>query len=162
MGEELRKVPHPFSVPSVNRVHLGQSAKKNQNDRAKKQKELDSLVARNKELDALFERLYEDNVSGKIDDSRFYKMSKRYEQEQGENEKKIKLLRNELRKSEGQKVDVDEFMQNISKYRNVTEVTQRMVYELIDHIDVYHAEKDEGVSNQRIVIYYNCIGAFEV
>ena len=34
--------------------------------------------------------------------------------------------------------------------------------ELIDHIDVYHAEKDEGVSNQRIVIYYNCIGAFEV
>ena len=141
---------------------LGQSAKKNQSDRTKKQKELDSLVARNKELDALFERLYEDNVSGKIDDSRFYKMSKRYEQEQGENEKKIKLLRNELRKSEGQKVDVDEFVQNISKYRNVTEVTQRMVYELIDHIDVYHAEKDEGVSNQRSVIYYNCIGAFEV
>ena len=32
-----------------------------------------------------------------------------------------------------------------------------MVYELIDHIDVYHAEKNEGVSNQRIVIYYNCI-----
>ena len=120
------------------------------------------MVARNKELDALFERLYEDNVSGKIDDSRFYKMSKRYEQEQGENEKKIKLLRNELRKSEGQKVDVDEFVQNISKSRNVTEVTQRMVYELIDHIDVYLAEKDEGVSNQRIVIYYNCIGAFEV
>lgn len=76
----------------------------------------------------LFERLYEDNVSGKIDDARFAKMSKRYEQEQGENAKKIKALR----------------------------------LELIDHIEVYHAEKQDGVTNQRVVIYYNCIGAFDV
>ena len=40
----------------------------------------------------LFERLYEDNVAGKIDDARFAKISKRYEQEQGENAKKIKTL----------------------------------------------------------------------
>ena len=37
-----------------------------------------------------------------------------------------------------------------------------MVSELIDHIDVYHAEKQDGVTNQRLVIYYNCIGAFDV
>ena len=39
---------------------------------------------------------------------------------------------------------------------------QRMVAELIDHIEVYHAEKQDGVTNQRVVIYYNCIGAFDV
>ena len=63
---------------------MGRSAKVAQNDRARKQRELDALLARDKELDMLFERLYEDNVSGKIDDARFAKMAKRYEQEQGE------------------------------------------------------------------------------
>ena len=33
---------------------------------------------------------------------------------------------------------------------------------MIDHIEVYHAEKQDGVTNQRVVIYYNCIGAFDV
>ena len=50
----------------------------------------------------------------------------------------------------------------MSGYTHVTKITQRMVSELIDHIDVYHAEKRDGVTNQRIVIHYNCIGAFEV
>ena len=53
-----------------------------------------------RELDMLFERLYEDNVSGKIDDARFAKMSMRYEQEQGENAGRIKALRLELKKLE--------------------------------------------------------------
>ena len=43
-----------------------------------------------------------------------------------------------------------------------TTITRRMVGELIDHIDVYHAEKRDGVTNQRVVIHYNCIGAFDV
>ena len=54
----------------------------------------------------LFERLYEDNVSGKIDDARFAKMSKRYEQEQGENAGRIKALRLELKKLEDKRMDV--------------------------------------------------------
>ena len=63
---------------------LGRSAKVAENDRARKQRELNALLTRDKELDMLFERLYEDNVAGKIDDARFARMSKRYEQEQGE------------------------------------------------------------------------------
>ena len=57
-------------------------------------------LARDRELDMLFERLYEDNVSGKIDDARFVKMSKRYEQKQGENAGRIKALRLEPKKLE--------------------------------------------------------------
>ena len=34
---------------------------------------------------------------------------------------------------------------------------QRMVAELIDHIEVYHAEKQDGITNQRVDIHYNCI-----
>ena len=41
-------------------------------------------------------------------------------------------------------------------------MTKRMVAELIDHIEVYHAEKQDGITNQCVVIYYNCICAFDV
>ena len=141
---------------------IGRSAKVAETDRARKQRELDALLARDKELDMLFERLYEDNVSGKIDDARFAKMAKRYEQEQGEAAGKIKALRLELKKADGKKMDMDFFLETIRRYTDATTITRRMVGELIDHIDVYHAEKRDGITNQRVVIHYNCIGAFDV
>ena len=141
---------------------MGHSAKVTQTDRAKKQRELDALVARDKELDGLFERLYEDNVAGKINDERFARMSKRYEDEQGENGKKIKALRLELKKSDGKQMDTEAFLATVRRYTDAQELTRRMVAELIDHIEVYHAEKVNGAKQQRIVIYYNCIGQFAV
>ena len=96
----------------------GHFAKVVENKLARKHRKLDALRARDKELDNLFEHLYDDNVSGKINDDRFPKMSKRYEQERGKNAKRIKELREELRKKD----------------------IRRMVAELIEHIDVYHAE----------------------
>ena len=141
---------------------IGRSAKVAENTALRKQRELDALTARDRELDMLFERLYEDNVAGKIDDARFAKMSKRYEQEQGENAKKIKALRLELKKDESKHMDIDDFLETVRRYTDATTITKRMVAELIDHIEVYHAEKQDGVTNQRVVIYYNCIGAFDV
>lgn len=141
---------------------IGRSAKVAENTALRKQRELDTLTARDRELDILFERLYEDNVAGKIDDARFAKMSKRYEQEQGENAKKIKALRLELKKDESKRMDIDDFLETVRRYTDATTITKRMVAELIDHIEVYHAEKQDGVTNQRVVIYYNCIGAFDV
>ena len=141
---------------------IGRSAKVAENTALRKQRELDALTARDRELDILFERLYEDNVAGKIDDARFAKMSKRYEQEQGENAKKIKALRLELKKDESKRMDIDDFLETVRRYTDATTITKRMVAELIDHIEVYHAEKQDGITNQRVVIHYNCIGAFDV
>ena len=141
---------------------IGRSAKVAENTALRKQRELDALTARDRELDMLFERLYEDNVAGKIDDARFAKMSKRYEQEQGENAKKIKALRLELKKDESKHMDIDDFLETVRRYTDATTITKRMVAELIDHIEVYHAEKQDGITNQRVVIHYNCIGAFDV
>ena len=141
---------------------IGRSAKVAENAALRKQRELDALTARDRELDMLFERLYEDNVAGKIDDARFAKMSKRYEQEQGENAKKIKALRLELKKDESKRMDIDDFLETVRRYTDATTITKRMVAELIDHIEVYHAEKQDGITNQRVVIHYNCIGAFDV
>lgn len=141
---------------------VGRSAKVAENDRVRKKRELDGLLARDKELDMLFERLYEDNVSGKIDDARFSKMSKRYEQEQGENAGRIKALRLELKKLEDKRMDVDTFLETVRRYTDATTITKRMVAELIQYIEVYPAVKEDGVTNQRVTIHYNCIGAFEV
>ena len=141
---------------------IGRSAKVAENTALRKQRELDALTARDRELDMLFERLYEDNVAGKIDDARFAKMSKRYEQEQGENAKRIKALRLELKKDESKRMDIDDFLETVRRYTDATTITKRMVAELIDHIEVYHAEKQDGITNQRVVIHYNCIGAFDV
>ena len=54
------------------------------------------------------------------------------------------------------------FLGTIRLYTDAITITKRMVGKLIDHIDVYPAVKEDGVTNQRGVIFYNCIGAFEV
>ena len=105
---------------------------------------------------------YEDNVAGKIDDARFARMSKRYEQEHGEIGTKVKSLRLELKKAEGQQMDMEDFLKTVRRYTHVTKITRRMVSELIDHIDVYHAEKQDGITTQQVIIHYNCVGPFMV
>jgi len=141
---------------------IGHSMKTVETGRAIKHKELDGLLARDRELDRLFERIYEDNVAGKISDERFAKMSRGYEKEQGEAAVRIKLLKAELKKETGRLYTADAFLEIVRRYTDVQEVTQRMVTELIDHIVVYHAERVDGLINQRVIVHYNCIGPFEV
>jgi hypothetical protein len=128
----------------------------------RKERELNKLTARNKELDRLFERMYEDNVSGKVTDERYYKMTANYEAEQGENNKRVKILRTELQKEQGQQYAADSFINVVRKYTNPTELTQLMLAELIEKIEVYHAEKIDGMTVQRLNIYYNFVGVIEL
>lgn len=79
---------------------IGHSQQADEADRKLKEKELKALLARDEELDGLFERIYEDNVSGKISDERFSKMSRRYEDEQKELSEKIKKAPLRNRKAE--------------------------------------------------------------
>jgi len=141
---------------------IGHSMQAAESERALKQKELSGLLARDKELDTLFEKIYEDNAAGKISDERFGKMAKKYEQEQDEIGKRIKTLRAVLKKENSQQYTADTFLDIVRRYTDAKGLTQRMVTELIDHIDVYHSEKTSGQTTQKIKIYYNCIGAFDV
>ena len=74
-----------------------------------------TTLRKQRELDMPFERRYEDNASGKIDDVRFAKMSKRYEQEQSENAKKIKALWLELKKDESKRMDIGDFLETVRR-----------------------------------------------
>ncbi|WP_025543741.1 DUF4368 domain-containing protein [Oscillibacter sp.] len=141
---------------------VDRSAKVVEGDRARKMRELDWLLARDKMLDMLFERIYKVNVSGKTDDVRFSKISKRYEQEQGENVGRMTVLRLELKKSEDKRMDVDTSLETVRCCTDATTITKRMVAELIQYIEVYPTVKADGVTSHRVTIHYNCIGAFEV
>lgn len=127
-----------------------------------RQRELKTLTDREKELDKLFERLYEDNVSGKISDDRFRKMSSKYENEQTDITERATSLRDLIEELSGRAETNEKFVATVKKYTRVKKLTSRMLNELIDHIEVYHAEKVDGVKKQRIVIYYNCIGSIDI
>ena len=128
-------------------------------DRKLKEKELAALQARDEELDGLFERIYEDNVSGKLSDDRFSKMSRRYEDEQKEISERIKTLRAEMDKLSSKAVTADMFISTVRKYTRAKALTPRMLNELIDRIEVHQAEKIDGEWVQHLTIHYNCVGA---
>ena len=127
-----------------------------------RQSELKTLMARDKEIDRLFERMYEDNVSGKLSDERFRKMSQTYEEEQRDITERVTSLNNLLEGLISKSVTADKFISAVKKYTRIKKLTPRMLNELIDHIDVYHAEIIDGAKVQRLTIYYNCIGSIEI
>ena len=141
---------------------IGHSQQAEQTDRKLKEKELKTLLARDEELDGLFERIYEDNVSGRLSDDRFAKMSRRYEDEQKELAEKIKKLRSEIEKQSSRSMTTDMFIGLVRKYTRARKLTPRMLNELVEKIEVFNAEKIDGVWEQRLRIHYNCVGTIEI
>ena len=141
---------------------MGHSQQNVEAERQAMQKELYALQARDRELDTLFEKLYEDNVAGKINDERFSRMSRKYEDEQKELTDKIKTLRATLDKAASKSVTADMFISTVRKYTRAKKLTPRMLNELIQFIEVHQAEKVNGVWEQRLTIHYNCVGAIDI
>ena len=141
---------------------IGHSRQAEETERRLKEKELKSLLARDDELDGLFERIYEDNVSGKLSDDRFAKMSRRYEEEQKELSEKIKKLRSEIEKQSSRASSTDMFVSIVRKYTRARKLTPRMLNELVEKIEVYNAEKIDGEWVQRLRIHYNCVGEMNI
>ena len=163
LGEirRLTKFASQFEDEFVKAV-IGHSQQAEATDRKLKEKELKALQARDEELDGLFERIYEDNVSGKLSDDRFARMSRRYEEEQKELAEKIKALRAEIDKQSSQFMTTDMFISLVRKYTRARKLTPRMLNELIEKIEVFNAEKIDGVWEQRLRIHYNCVGVIEI
>ena len=103
--------------------------------------------------------MYEDNVSGKVSDERYSKMTKRYEDEQSGLAERINTLRAELDKESHQAVTTDMFIATVRKYTRAKKLTPRMLNELIERIEVHQSEKVNGVYVQKLTIHYNCVGS---
>lgn len=141
---------------------MGHSQQAVLQEKAHREKEIMKLLQRDQELDRLFERLYEDNVAGKISDERYARMSANYEKEQAELAEMIKKAKVELEKHSSQAMTTDAFIAVVRKYIRAKRLTPRMINELIQRIEVHQAEKLDGVQVQRLTIYYNCVGTLDI
>lgn len=128
---------------------------------AKKKRLLSDKEKRYVQLDGLFQRVYEDNVSGKLSDERFLKLSQGYETEQKELQAEMESLRMELSQEEKQSVNMKSFLSTVKKYTEIPELTPEIVHEFIDRIIVHEADKSSGKRIQKIEIIYNHIGVFD-
>lgn len=133
---------------------MDNSVQKQSSELAKAKKAMKQSEKRIAELDRLFTRLYEDNVSGKISDERFAMMSAGYEDEQ----KKLKVTVAELTAyidtAEQKSSDVTAFIQAVQKYEHITELTPEIMHELINKIVVHAPDKSSGHRTQQIEIHY--------
>ena len=128
--------------------------KDNKNQRQQLQKD----EHRSKEIDTIIQKLYEDNLLGKISDERFVKLSQSYEEEQRQLQTSISDLTEKLAKQQEDNLNISKFMTRILKYTELPELTVEIVNELIDKIVIY---KPTGMKRNRIIqidIYYNFIG----
>lgn len=114
------------------------------------------------ELNTLIKRLYEDNVSGKLSDKRFEILSEEYEQEQSELEQLIVQLQEEIDSFNEDSNRADQFIEIVKRHTDFSELTPQMITEYIDKIIVYEAEKIDGDKQQKVDIYLNFIGRFDI
>ena len=127
-------------------------------DNKRQQLQLQKDEHRSKEIDTIIQKLYEDNLLGKISDERFVKLSQSYEEEQKQLQTSIYDLTKKLTKQQEDSLNISKFMARISKYTELPELTVEIVNELIDKIVIH---KPTGTKHNRIIqidIYYNFIG----
>ena len=121
-------------------------------------KELEKAKNRVIEIDNLFRHIYEDNVSGKLTDDRFRNLSFNYDKEQQELKLKIEQLSKEIDNTEKKETNLTQFISNVKKYTEITELTPEILNELIEKIIIHQTEKINGKKVQEIDIYYRGVG----
>ena len=125
-------------------------------------KEYEQAKARIAKLDTLIQRIYEDNVEGKISDDRFAKLSGNYEAEQAQLQSRVEELQQFLDDAKERSLNADHFLALVRKYTDIRELDAEIIREFVERINVFQAEKVDGHRQQRIQIIYNCIGAVDL
>ena len=125
---------------------------------SKNKKILEQAKKRIIEIDNLFMHIYEDNVSGKITDERFRSLSFNYDKEQQELKIKIEQLSKEIENTEKKDTDITQFISNVKKYTEITELTPEILNELIEKIAIHQTEIVNGKKVQEIDIHYRGVG----
>ena len=123
-------------------------------------KELSAARHRVEELDLLIRNLYENQAKGIIPERQFQKLITQYDEEQLKLEGRIAELEEPESESAPRKADIDRFTDLIRKYRDFSEITDEMLYALIDRMEV-HTGTGRGLNReQRVDLYFNFIGQF--
>ena len=124
---------------------------------AAKRRQLTQAERRIEELDRLFKRIYEDNVDGKLSDSRFQMLSNDYEQEQEELREKLLRLNEEINEQEEQTDNIDRFISKVRKYLDLDELTPAVLNDMVKAVYVHKPGKSKEHREQQIDISYDFV-----
>lgn len=140
--------------------------RKNDEEREKDKKfleaELQKAIARSNTVSQLYEKLYEDNVIGKVSDEWFVELSHKYEKERMDLKAKIADTRHKIEELKNTNSEYGKFISAIRRFMQMDNLTSPLLRELIDHIDIFETEGTGKNRTQRIVIYYRFIGYIEL
>lgn len=140
--------------------------RKNDEEREKDKKflesELQKAIARSNTVSQLYEKLYEDNVIGKVSDEWFIELSHKYEKERMDLKAKIADTRHKIEELKNTNSEYEKFISAIRRFMQMDNLTSPLLRELIDHIDIFETEGTGKSRTQRIVIYYRFIGYIEL
>lgn len=140
--------------------------RKNDEEREKDKKflelELQKAIARSNTVSQLYEKLYEDNVIGKVSDEWFIELSHKYEKERMDLKAKIADTRYKIEELKNNNSEYRKFISAIRRFMQMDNLTSPLLRELIDHIDIFETEGTGKSRTQRIVIYYHFIGYIEL
>ena len=126
------------------------------------QGELHAAEMRLELLPKLLKNLYEDKVSGRMMEEDYAILSREYAEERESLKKKVKAHRDRLRRIEQSEGEREQFIRAIRKFMEMRTLTNQILRELIDHIDVYEVEGRGKNRTQRMVIYYKFVGYLEI
>lgn len=127
-----------------------------------KKREYDQSKTRIAELDQIMQRLYEDNISGKISDERFIKLTETYENEQRQLQIKLTTLEKYLADAQGKTVNLKTFLQYVQKYTNLEQLDAEVIRTFVEKVIVYEREPGKKRRRVRLKIVYNCIGEIKI
>lgn len=140
--------------------------RKNDEEREKDKKflesELQKAIARSNTVSQLYEKLYEDNVIGKVSDEWFVELSHKYEKERMDLKAKIADTRHKIEELKNNNSEYEKFISAIRRFMQMDNLTSPLLRGLIDHIDIFETEGTGKSRTQRIVIYYRFIGYIEL
>ena len=115
-------------------------------------RELEQATQRILKLDEGIQRLYEDNIEGKVSDERFAKMTAIYEQEQKILEGRVLELRDVISNAKVQRLNIDFFLTQVKKHTEVKELDAEVIRALVERIDVFKPEKVPGTRTKKQTI----------
>lgn len=114
------------------------------------------------EIDRLFKCIYEDNVSGRLSEERYAKLSEDYEAEQKDLQVKVYDLQEELAAEEQQVEDTGQFLETVRKYTDIQKLTPTILNEFISKIVIHAPDKSSGKRKQKVEIVYNGVGILNI
>ena len=161
---ELRRLVEMLEIDEsyFARLLLWKNDEEREKDKKFLESELQKAIARSNTVSQLYEKLYEDNVIGKVSDEWFVELSHKYEKERMDLKAKIADTRHKIDELKNNNSEYEKFISAIRRFMQIDNLTSPLLRELIDHIDIFETEGTGKSRTQRIVIYYRFIGYIEL